>query len=209
MRYTISKNITISRVPKSLKPASQKEDVFMVKDDYHDRQFFINHTTKTFLEKFSLPATFTAVNKAIADEVNAPPDAVKKIIQPFFKYIKYRHFIVPEHTTEKQVKAGPLFNPDAILDQYKIENIITVNDDVEVYKAVDLETENKVVIKLIPQHAKNEAEVLKREFDFLHLLKQYNVAPQPYAFVDTSNYLYFVQDFVDGLSLPQFIKRTK
>ncbi len=211
MRFRIPENINIAPVTAHIKIINNSvySNSFLITDESGDRQFIINQTTKTFIEKFSTPKTFKQLNEEVASEVNAPVKDIKKIIQPFFKYIKYRHFIVPENYEPIKIKTSPLFNPGNNLDQYAIEEIIDTNNEVDIYRAVDINSGKNVVIKLLKQHDKKRIEEFEREFTFLQLLSETGIAPGAYAFIVTGNYTYFIQDFINGLSLPQFINRKK
>lgn len=211
MRYKLSDSISFSTIPQHLKygGGNNHQNQFLITDDNSNRKFFINATTKIFIQKFTTPKTFAALTKEIAKEVNASLPQVKKLVQPFFKYIRYRHFIVPENfASEKQV-IRPLFNPSSILRQYSIEQIIDTNENIDIYKGIDLNNENNVVIKLLKKHSKAEAASLKREFDFLKTLNKAGIAPKAYKFYKEENFAWFVQDFIDGLSLPQLICQKK
>jgi len=211
MRFRIPGNINITPATAHVKIVNNSayNNSFLITDVNDDRQFIINETTKTFIEKFSVPKTFAQLNEEVASEVNAPVEEVKKIIQPFFKYIQYRHFIVPENYKPVKMKTGPLFNPGNNPDQYTIEEIIDSNNEVDIYRAVDMTSGKNVVIKLLKQHDKKRIEEFEREFTFLQLLSETGIAPRAYAFFTTGNYTYFTQDFINGLSLPQFINRKK
>ncbi len=202
MRYKISDKIQFMPVPVPLKNAVVENRV-LLKDDFQERQFFINQTTELFIQKFRSPKTFAELNKEIALETKADVQKVKKIILPFFNYIRYRKFIVPENYIHAKTKSNPTFNNAAIIDQYKIENLIDTNDDIEVYKAIDLTNENSVVIKLLKSTETRKLNELKREFAFLKTLGTSEIAPVAYTFKTKEKYTYFSQEFVEGLSLPQ------
>ena len=211
MRYKISDNIQFTTgQPYANKGNNNVADNrVLIINKHSDRQFYINQTIRTFIEKFFTPKTFDEVNKEIAFEVNADVDKVKKITQPFLRYIKYRQFIIPENYLQKQTPNKALFEANAILDEYKIENVIDINGDIDVYKALDLRMEKIVVIKLLKKPRKKSVAELQREFSFLKILNKAKIAPAAYTFKAEENYAYFVQEFADGLSLPQFISRTK
>ncbi len=89
------------------------------------------------------------MNKEIAPEINISAKDVKKIIQPFFKYIQYRHFIVPENYEPVKIKRSPLFKPGNNIDQYTIEEIIDTTNEVDIYRAVDISSGNKCCDQVI------------------------------------------------------------
>jgi predicted Ser/Thr protein kinase len=212
MRYRISKYIQFLQLEEYLSMQPDKTAMterLLIRDISTDRSFLINSTIEIFIKKFAVPKTFTKVTEEIATEINASAENVKKCIAPFFNYSKYRRFIVPENYMEEVLQSAPLFNADYILDKYKIKAFIDSNGDIDVYKAIDLETNNMVVIKLLRQPAKQDAEELQREYNFLMTLNKTGVTPQGYTFKINNEYAYFVQEFVEGISLPQFIRRKK
>ncbi len=137
MRYKISDTIHFLNIPASLQNAAVADRI-LLKDDLQDRQFFVNPTTRLFIEKFKSPKSFAEINKEISIETNTGEQELKKIITPFFRYIKNRKFIVHENCKPIKTKSAPLLQKDALLDEYKIESFLGDNDDVEIYKAIDL-----------------------------------------------------------------------
>jgi serine/threonine protein kinase len=95
------------------------------------------------------------------------------------------------------------------LDKYKIEKVIDTHRNVDIYLATDIEFNNTVIIKLIKQPREKEIEELKREFNFLKVLYNTGVTPAPYDLIQKTDFAYFTQEFIDGLSLPKFISKRK
>ncbi len=207
MRFKIPEHIIIAPVNESLVTTNNTtyNDRFFISDTNTERQFIINETTKIFIEKFIIPKTFQQVNKEIAAEIKAPVEEVKKIIHPFFKYIKHRQFLVPENYQKPVSTTTSLLNPAMVIDQYKIEQIIDAGDEVDIYKAVDVNSKKIAVIKLLKRPGRKKTREFKREFNFLKLLNKTAVVPKPQIFVSSKQYTYFSQDFINGLSFPQFI----
>ncbi len=204
MRYKLPEHINISN---SL--SNSADPKFLITDSLNEREFYINQTTKIFIEKFSVPKSFKDVTNEIAIEANASFGDIKKLIQPFFQYVKHRHFIVPENYVPEQKQSVPFLNPNAIIDNYKIEEILSVNNNVDTYKAVDLNNENIVIIKLLKQAEKKCSKDFQKEFTFLQTLEATDVSAKAYVLNAKENCTYFVQSFIEGLSLPQFIHRKK
>ncbi|TKK71888.1 serine/threonine protein kinase [Ilyomonas limi] len=212
MRYQISKHIQFLHPEEC---STIQLDTFvlqnriLIRDTKDDRSFLVNPTIETFIKKFTVAKTLDEITAEIAAEVHTPVIDVKKIILPFFNHSKYRHFIVSENYTEKEPSAVASFAINTILDEYKIEKIIDVNSNIDVYMATDLNSANTVVIKLLKRPNEQAVEALKREYNFLETLSKTGVTPLAYTFIERDKYTYFTQQFVDGLSLPQFIKRKK
>ena len=212
MRYRISKHIEFFHPGACLTiqcDASALQERVLLRDNKTDRSFLINSTIETFIKKFTVAKTLDEVTEEIATAINVSFSEVKKRILPFFNHSKYRHFIVPENYHEKEYGAISLFTINTILDQYKIEKNIDVNGAIEIYKAVDLKLDITVVIKLLKHPEKKNVEELQREYNFLKTLSKTGVTPAAYTFIERAEYAYFTQQFVDGLSLPQFIRRKK
>lgn len=207
MRYKIPAHIQI--INTSDNDAAGNAASFLVADVLNERQFYINPTIKNFIEKFAAPKSFKDVMLEIAAEINASADDIRKHIQPFFKYIKRRHFIVPENYVAETKPLAPFLNPYAIIDNYKIEEVLSVNGDTDTYKAIDLSDKSLVIIKLLKRAKEEDAYELKKEFYFLKTLEPFNVSAKGFALNTKESCVYFVQEFIDGLSLPQFIHRRK
>jgi predicted Ser/Thr protein kinase len=210
VRYKISKYIQFLRPEEYLDIQADEavlQDRVLMRDDREDRSFLINSTIETFIKKFSVAKTCNEVTKEIATEVNAPVNKVNKVISSFFKHSKHRHFIVREDCIEKEINTDALFSIDKLLDQYKIERIIDTRRKVDIYLALDIESNNTVVIKLIKQPREKQIEELKREFNFLKILSKTGVTPAAYTFIEKAGYVYFTQEFVDGLALSHYIKK--
>ncbi len=71
------------------------------------------------------------------------------------------------------------------------------------------ETKNVAVIKLLKSVEKRKVKDFEREFSFLKALQNSSISPAAYSFRIKENYVYFSQEFVEGLSLPQFTRRKK
>jgi serine/threonine-protein kinase len=212
VRYKISKHIEFLHQEECLTTpldTSVLQSRVLIRDNKNDRSFFINSTIETFIKKFTVAKTLDEVTAEIATEIHTSVSDVKKIITPFFNHSKYRHFIVSENYSAKESQIVSSFTINTILDQYKIEKVIDVNSNVDVYLAIDVNSANTVVIKLLKQPGKEDVEALKREYNFLKTLSKTGVTPVAYTFIERDEYAYFTQQFVDGLSLPQFIKRKK
>jgi serine/threonine-protein kinase len=181
----------------------------VLKDKGSKREFIINHTTKLFIEKFSEPKCFDEISDEIANEVNAPGIEIKKLIKPFFRYMKYRQFIVPENASEVKAKRRQLFNANKIVDNYKIIKNIDANDDVELYHATDLKSESDAVIKLLRQATKQEVKELLREFRFLTHISKTGVTPKAYKFITGKEYVCFAQEYIDGKRLMEHVRTKK
>jgi serine/threonine-protein kinase len=206
MKYAVSKNISF--VAYGSNPDFSSDNL-VIKDKLAKREFLINSTTRLFIEKFRSPKNFDEVTNEIACEINAPIDEVKKLIKPFFRYIKYRQFIVPENSPDTKVRRKPLLTKNKIIDHYKILNKIDKNQDVEIYRAIDLKSENEVVIKLLRETKKKAVDELLREYNFLISINRTGVTPKAYEFITRKAYVYFTQEHIDGLELPEHTKQEK
>lgn len=211
MKYVISKYIQFLSPARYLNSQAEKNALnhIIINDNNSGRTFLINETIETFIKKFTLPKSFKTVAEEIAAEINLSVNEVEKLIVPFFKYIKYRHFIVSEKNYNKEDSVTSLLVADALLDQYKIEKILAVNRNMDVCHAIDLKTEMPVIIKLLKQPAGNDVQELIREYDFLSKLNNTSVTPKSIFLSQAKEPIYFVQEYIEGLSMPQFIDQNK
>lgn len=198
MRYKISPHI-------EFKAAEADMNKLVILDKNNNDSFYINDTIHIFIQKFETPKTFKEITEQISKEVNIATGKVKKIITPFFNYCKCRQFILPEKTDATINKQKSFFEANSIIDKYKVEEIIDVTSDIDIYKAVDLGCGMPVIIKLIKNNSEENIAALKREYAFLVRLSNTDVTPNPLAFHKRKNYTWFVQEFIKGASLPQFI----
>ena len=208
MRYKISPHIEFNNAEACIN-TGLNEHALVLTDKNSDASFFINESIKAFVEKFESPKTFKEVTEEVSKELNITAVRVKKIISPFYNYCKYRQFILPEKTGLKTDLQRPLFAESNIVNEYKIEKLIDSTNDTDIYKATDLRSETQVVIKLLKRNSKEDICALKREYDFLVQLNDMDVAPLALAFNKPESYTYFVQEFIEGLSLPEFISNNK
>lgn len=207
MRYKISPHIEFN-IAKTGKNNGDGDNMLAITDKSSNTSFYINDTIQAFIQKFETPTTFKIVSEEISKELNIDTHRVKKIITPFFNYCKYRQFILPEKTATINTQI-PLFKANSVIDKYKIESVIDATGDIDIYKAIDLDSEMLVIIKLLRKNSAENIAALKREYNFLVCLNDTNATPRPLAFNEQENYAWFVQEFIGGAGLPEFITYNK
>lgn len=208
MRYKISPHIEFSAGKYSINDSTSGNKLVIINKN-NNTSFYINDTIQAFIQKFEIPKTFKIITGEISKELNITTNQVKKIITPFFNYCKYRQFILPEKDDGTSDTQKPLFEANSVVDKYKIEKIIDATADIDIYKAVDPDSEMPVIIKLLKKNSAENIAALKREYDFLLRLNNTNVAPNPIVFAEQENYTWFAQEFIEGSGLPQFITNNK
>jgi hypothetical protein len=189
MLYSIPRHIKISDLNiKQYRPLSahQQNAVAILKDNYSERNFFINASTKMFIEKFRTLKSFIAVNKEIAAETNIKIEEIRRYTAPFFDHLKKMGFIVKEGSSVN-LKTRARFNKNKQLDEYKIEKCLDAAETTDVYIARVIGLQKKVIIKLLKQISKADNDQFKSEYNFLYTLNNSGVTPEVYAFKKEKN----------------------
>lgn len=214
MHYKISDNISFLQPKGAVKSALSKlytnvDEHIIVKNRADEREFVVNNTVKSFIEKFSCPKTLIEVTEEIAAEVNASTDVTAKIVAPFFKYMLHRKFIIPELKQVKKIQSKRLLRSNTIINGFRIKEAIDISERLDIYKAVDTISKQEIVIKLLKQPENKYVQELQREYNFLKTLQHTNVSPKVYGFTETKDTVYFVQQFIKGTRLPLYFEEKK
>lgn len=137
----------------------------------------LNATMHLFLTQYETPKTLTDVVLFFAESLNATPKDVLPIVRPFFKDMTKRGVIISPKAVEYSeiITIHPV---GTVVDTYRIEEILSANLPLEVYKATDLKTNKCVILKMLrlstkltKQHQEALREDFKKEFTIQKILR--------------------------------------
>ncbi|HEX5155373.1 MAG TPA: serine/threonine-protein kinase [Parafilimonas sp.] len=207
MLYSIPGHIKIRKLTEkkfSSSTALYPHGVAVLEDHYSERKFLINNTICTFIEKFQTAKDFITANKEIAVEVNVTEDDIRPYTEPFFNHLKKMRFIV-ESGSYKPVKPKTLLRKNNVLGNYRIEKKLDTTRKTDIYIGKHTASKKTVVIKLLKQANAENIAGFKREYNFLSALKNSSVTPRVFDFIEGKECYYFIQDYVKGIELNDYL----
>jgi eukaryotic-like serine/threonine-protein kinase len=146
-------------------------------DTASDECVAISSTIHLFLTQYETPKTLTEVALFFAESFNATPKQVLPIVRSFFNDMKERGVIVAPKTVENSETIAP-HAVGTVIDNYRIEENLSINLPLEVYKATDLKTGAFVILKMLRlphKLSKKRREAarqnFKKEFDIQKILR--------------------------------------
>jgi eukaryotic-like serine/threonine-protein kinase len=163
----------------------------------------INDTMHLFLKTYQTPKTLEEVATVLAADFDCPLHEVLPIAQRFFKEMKERGVLLaPKAVAETEI-IEPYPN-GTLIDHYRIEDNLSVNLPLEVYKATNTHTEQTVILKLLripthlsPKRRKEWRKEFKKEFKIQKILRGYPSICQLLSLTPE----YAVLEWIDGISL--------
>jgi serine/threonine protein kinase len=171
----------------------------------------INSTVHLFLKEYETPKTLVEVASVFAKSFDSTEEDVLPIISQFFNEMHQRGVLI----APKSVKNFDIIEPYAVgtlIDGYRIEENLSINLPLEVYKATDTRTEQPVILKMlrIPPHLPEKKrtvwrEKFKKEFTVQKILRGLpnicqilNLTPD-----------YAVLEWIEGVSLNRHLTEKK
>ena len=158
-------------------PPSNQDEFYGLIDTASDECVVINSTMHLFLKQYETPKTLTDIAQFFADSFSTTTKEVLPIVRSFFSEMQERGVIV----TPKTVGNSEIILPHAIgavIDAYRIEENLSINLPIEVYKATDLKTGEFVILKMLrlpkklSKKRQSEArQTSKKEFDIQKILR--------------------------------------
>lgn len=212
MRYKISSNICIKnavnmrgvQLSKELKATS-----YVITDKYEEKDFLINETVKLFLDKFQQPKSFEEVSEDLSKEFNAEKKFIIKGIKPFFDYLLYRDFLVREDKKEKKIILRARFNKGSKVGDYVIEEKIDTQRELDIYKASVIDGGEKVLLKVLKKKDDKYKKRLENEYRLLKQLNGSGVTPNAITLINDEHLFFYVQEFLSGRGISNFIAARK
>lgn len=181
----------------------KKGDIYGLLDSASGECLIVNSTMHLFLTQYQTPKTLQEVAIVFAELYHATTHEVLPIVEQFFKEMKERGVIVSLKVSEKFeiITAYPV---GTLMDGYRIEENLSVNLPLEVYKATDTKTDKPVILKMlrIPTHLSDKwrtqwREKFRKEFDSQKILRGYSHICQ---LIDLTPD-YAVLEWAEGISL--------
>ena len=178
-------------------------DIYGLIDSASGECLIVNSTMHLFLTQYATPKTLQEVTLVFAELYHATPQEVSPIVEQFFKEMKERGVIVSLKSSEKFeiITAYPV---GMLIDGYRIEENLSVNLPLEVYKATDTKTDKPVILKMlrIPTRLSDKWRVqwrenFRKEFDIQKILRGH---PHICQLIDLTPD-YAVLEWAEGISL--------
>ncbi len=218
IKYKKSLNIEITAVAEcefDNIPPKYISDYFILYHQLKHRDFLINPTIKFFLDKFETPQTITAVIEDIKNELHSDDAGIEKVCIDFFDFLVARKIIVEENEVRQIIVDEVVFNETDHINGFVIEEMIASRKEVELYKALKTDTEERFVLKVLnKKKTKNEQTFLyetgwlEREYEFLKRLHQIPELCNTYGFEKNDDFAFIQMEYIQGISLNRFINNN-
>lgn len=177
-KYQLSQQFRLTNVQNTEGPIPSSQNAFYgLIDTSSDECVVINSTMYLFLQQYEIPKTLTEVADFFAESFDATTREVLPIVRSFLNEMRDKGVIVTPKTAENSEIIAP-HAVGTVIDTYRIEEILSANLPLEVYKATDLKTNNCVILKMLrlstklpKQHQKALRDDFKKEFDIQKILR--------------------------------------
>jgi len=208
-RYKLSRNIAIQEPdaadPEYL-PEAYRRGYFVLYHKSRDREYLINETVRYFIGKFSTPKNLETIISEVADDVRSESSLVSDTCTSFVRFLRKRRFIIPEDEEELELTTEPCYVAGSSINQYQITDVLVCKRTIDIYRAVDSASGQKVVIKLLNRKKirrdrsfLKERDYLEREFLFLRKMDGNSAVCQAIAFEeDQQGQPFIVLELIEG-----------
>ena len=171
----------------------------------------INSTMHLFLKAYETPKTLDEITDFFASAFGSTPQEVRPITQPFFKEMKKRGVLLAPKAG-KRIEIIEPYPVGSLIDHYRIEEILSVNLPLEVYKVTDVQKQQPAILKILrmPAHLSQKKQkkwrkTFKKEFTIQKILMAHPETigrghPHICALLDLKPD-YAVLGWIDGISL--------
>ena len=170
----------------------------------------ITETMYMFLKQYENPTTLDEVAMTFASMFESTPEDVLPIIQSFFKDMKKNGVILLPKDVENIEIIVP-FAVKTLIDSYRIEENLSINLPLEVYKATDLRTGQFVILKMLrvpplfsEQRRSEWRELFKKEFAIQKILRGCPHVCQLLELMPE----YAVLEWIEGMSLQRWLSEN-
>lgn len=177
-KYQLSRqyHLTSNTNTEGALPSNQAEFYGLI-DTASDECVLINSTMYLFLKQYEIPKTLTEITQFFAKSFDATPKEVLPIVRSFFEDMKERGVILAPKAVENS-ESITVHAVGTLIDTYRIEENLSCNLPLEVYKATDLKTNATVILKVLRLPSKlskkrreETREAFKKEFTIQILLR--------------------------------------
>ena len=190
--------------------ALQKENLFVMECG-HDA-YLINPTIRSFLSYFHNAHTLKEAITHFAQKAKCDQKLIEAAITDFFHGMRRKGILCSEdRAAEKQTPSSTRFEKDQLIFHYQIESKIFNNKKIEIYKALDLNRNTLVAIKILKADQLKKKKRIKsfaQEFHILKDLKQHPNICQLINYVEEDEMVFGVLEYIEGLPMRRFIKRN-
>jgi eukaryotic-like serine/threonine-protein kinase len=177
-KYQLSQQFRLTNAQNTEGTLSANEDAFYgLIDTASDECIALNSTMYLFLKQYETPKTLAEIAQFFAESFDATAKEVLPIVRSFFNEMQDKGVIV----APKMVENSEIIAPHAVgtvVDSYRIEENLSVNLPLEVYKATDLKTGEYVILKMLrlprrlsQKQLERAREKFREEFDIQKILR--------------------------------------
>lgn len=185
------------------------------------KYFIVNHSIKTYLDKFSQANTLDSVTDEFAKQYIVNRKELDQELQFFFEEMIERRVLIKAQKFETIAKSilGNLedqqkYQKGQKVGAYTIESCISSRKNSQLYLAVESANNSKVVLKVFcpPKDLKdskreNLLKAFQQEFELMSKLESHNNVCQ---FIDYDKVHHFgIIEYIDGLSLRKYLKSLR
>lgn len=203
IQYRLTTPQDISDSDNTITTQLKQGEIYGLMDTASGDCVLITGTMHTFLKSFETPKTLEEVAEVLASNFNCTWQEVMPIAQQFLDDMKQRGVVLPIKAAER-IEIIKSYDSGTLIDRYRIEENLSVNLPLEVYKATDLTTEQPVILKMLrlikrltPRRLIRWREIFRKEFAVQKILTGH---PNICALLDLTPD-YAVLEWIEGNSL--------
>jgi eukaryotic-like serine/threonine-protein kinase len=197
-------------------------ELFLLHNKHRGERLLVNPVIHTFLSHCARPISFDTLVKRLSVQFEESPSDVKPIVEEFLESMLEKRIIFDaEHvkTIRKYIKTTDnVLEPlkvGTVIDHYVLTKLLSIHVPIEVHLAEDIETNEKVIIKLLRIEADLDEDLkhsmiqnFNQEFRIMEKLKNH---PNICNLVEynESQYIYGALEFIEAMSIRKRIEEIE
>ena len=211
-----------SDAPESVRATYQRlqaGEQFLLRNEFKDKAMLLTPVMRHFLNYLHQPCTLRTIIEGFADELKIDPKVIGKKVYEFFDDMVHRGVIVRPQDVEElrrrleaSEETSGMYQPGDHHDEYLILDDLSIQRDVELYRARPLDGEREVVLKIYtpperikPKRLRRKLQTFRHEFDLLAKLQRHPAVVRLYDYREHERHPYAVLEFIPGHGLRRYL----
>ncbi len=203
------------------------KELYLLKELSRDKLFFINPTTFFFLNAFLEATTLETVILKFAKEANCTPNEIAEYLENFLRQMLRRDIVVMKERHEvldetaqmimQEEEPIPNFSIGTNIGEYIVEQVLSIREKSQLYlMKKEQDADPEYVLKAtflhpdMPEEVKQKIKLdFKKEFDLMKELGAHASICQLIEYKEEPNACHAILEYIDGISLYNFIKKNE
>ena len=195
------------------------EEQFLLRNEFKGKVMLLTPVMRHFLDYLHQPCTLRVIIEGFADELKIDPKVIGRKVYEFFDDMVQRGVIVRPREVEElrqrleaREEATGMYQPGDRHDEYLILGDLSIQRDVELYRARREDDYQEVVLKIYtppqrikPKRLRQKIRTFRHEFDLLSKLQGHPAVVRLYDYREHERHPYAVLEFIPGHGLRRYL----